>query len=611
MAGGGSLALISAYESTAAANSKYLLVFLKYHFSFLLLLSFVHTTKCQPTSPSPLFRRTPTSPKPLILNEAPSGCTAHLHKYSDAQSKCAFLQSEMECSPQGFIDYLQIFYCICGDHLVLGYLALIAWLLLLFYLLGNTASYYFCSSLESLSRLLRLPPTIAGVTLLALGNGAPDVFASIVSFVGPVSMGDVGLNSVLGGGFFVSSALVGIISILLGPRGIAIDKPSFLRDVCFYIAALCWLLVILIVGQINIWGAMAFASLYMLYVFIVSVPYFCRRTDRVVKKVLGVASPVLPIEPLLSPVGVDEENPKILLGAAKQTSGISNEDEGVLFKRGCCFGFNQSPLSDNFRWFLWLVEMPLYLPRRLTIPDVSEERWSKPFAVISVASAPVLLAALWNTQGGDLGTKGISLLIYLIGGLVGLILGVAALFTTDSHGPPQRCLFPWLAGGFLMSVVWTYIIAEELVALLVSVGDILGVSPAILGLTVLAWGNSLGDLTANVAMSVKDGPDGAQVAIAGCYAGPIFNTLVGLGMSLVLSAWHVHPSPFVIPKDISLFQTLGFMLGGLLWALVIVPKKGMRLDRVLGGGLLAIYLCFLSLRLLQTLGLVKLQGPHS
>ena len=47
-----------------------------------------------------------------------------------------------------------------------------------------------------------------------------------------------------------------------------------------------------------------------------------------------------------------------------------------------------------------------------------------------------------------------------------------------------------------------------------------------MGLTVLAWGNSMGDLSANMTMAKKNL---ANMAITACFAGPIFNILIGLG----------------------------------------------------------------------------------
>jgi len=47
-----------------------------------------------------------------------------------------------------------------------------------------------------------------------------------------------------------------------------------------------------------------------------------------------------------------------------------------------------------------------------------------------------------------------------------------------------------------------------------------------MGLTVLAWGNSMADLSANVTMARKGL---ANMAITACFAGPLFNILVGCG----------------------------------------------------------------------------------
>ncbi|XP_042510499.1 cation/calcium exchanger 1-like [Macadamia integrifolia] len=578
--------------------------------SFLLLLSFYLISN--PHFLDQSKRSSSNISSFMFLNESyhDDGCSS-LHRYHDYKAKCLYLRSDKGCRPEGYIDYLQLFYCTCGRYPVFGYTVLVLWLLVLFYLLGNTAANYFCSSLEQLSTLLKLSPTIAGVTLLSLGNGAPDVFASIVSFMGTgAGAGEVGLNSVLGGAFFISTIVVGIISISVGPHQISIDKSSFIRDVVFFLLVLSSLLLILLAGKIDVWGAITFASLYIVYVLVVSTTHWCRKEER--KMNLFPRPPILPISRNLFEHETEgsEELGYPLLAYIDDEKINSNEEgrleDGDQKQRTRWFNLG-SPTCYYFHRSLLILELPLYLPRRLTIPVVSEERWSKPLAVISVTLAPFLLAALWNSQRRDMGSKR-GLVIYVIGGLAGITFGVLAFLTTEDSNPPRKYLLPWLAGGFLMSIIWTYIIAEELVALLVSLGHVFGINPSSLGLTVLAWGNSLGDLIANVAMTVNGGPDGVQVAISGCYAGPIFNTLMGLGLSLTFSAWFSYPSSFVIPKDSSLYETVGFLISGLLWALVILPKKNMRIDRTLGAGLLAIYICFLSLRLARATGLLQLHA---
>ncbi|XP_043697416.1 cation/calcium exchanger 1-like [Telopea speciosissima] len=582
--------------------------------SFLLLFSFyLITTHLYPFGPHFLDQSKQSSSNIssfMFLYESNGDGCSNLHRYHDYKAKCAYLRSDKGCRPEGYIDYLQLFYCTCGRYPVFGYTVLVLWLVVLFYLLGNTAANYFCSSLERLSTVLKLSPTIAGVTLLSLGNGAPDVFASIVSFMGNGS-GEVGLNSVLGGAFFISTIVVGIISISVGPHQISIDKSSFIRDVVFFLLVLSSLLLILLAGKIDVWGTIAFVSLYLVYVLVVSTTYLYKKKEREMNQF--PRSPILPTSrslfvheterysdelglPLLSYIDDGKLNPN-------EKSGLGDGDQ----KQRTRWSNLGSQTCYYFRRFLFILELPLYLPRRMTIPVVSEERWSKPLAVISVTLAPLLLAALWNSQ---MGSK-TGIVICVMSGLAGITLGVLAFVTTEDSNPPRNYLLPWLAAGFLMSITWTYVIAEELVALLVSLGHVYGINPSSLGLTVLAWGNSLGDLIANVAMAVNGGPDGVQVAISGCYAGPIFNTLMGLGLSLAFSAWYSFPSSFVIPGDSSLYETIGFLIGGLLWALVILPKKNMRIDRTLGAGLLTIYICFISLRLARATGLLQLHGSTS
>ena len=57
--------------------------------------------------------------------------------------------------------------------------------------------------------------------------------------------------------------------------------------------------------------------------------------------------------------------------------------------------------------------------------------------------------------------------------------------------------------GFIMAASMIDYIADNLVALLDFIGIVLHIPGSIMGLTILAWGNSMADLSANITMARK------------------------------------------------------------------------------------------------------------
>ena len=170
----------------------------------------------------------------------------------------------------GEIDYFSLYYfnyCVVNNRPWLTWPILIIILLLCFYFISTTGNDYLAETLGIISEKLKLSQNLAGLTLLALGNTAPDVAVAIVSGGDSDEGLTYSLSSVLGGGSMVFGFVLSTV-IFLG-KEVSVSGFSFIRDLMTYLIIV---LFVFIIGatykKMNIFIAVAIFGLYVLYVVI-------------------------------------------------------------------------------------------------------------------------------------------------------------------------------------------------------------------------------------------------------------------------------------------------------------------------------------------------------
>ncbi|KAI9913814.1 hypothetical protein PsorP6_005308 [Peronosclerospora sorghi] len=524
--------------------------------------------------------------------------------------------ANMTLGPLG-IDYVHIHMCLLSGMPLVSFLLVIVWLATLFYLLGSTADGYFSPTLASLSDRLGVPHDVAGVTFLAFGNGAPDVFSAIAAYNSNVS--ETGVNELLGGAMFISTVVVGGVAAI-GP--VKVQQWAFLRDMGALLASL--LLFLLLASSNNgddvertAVSALMFLGMYGIYVGSVVLSAFVASYNEDEANVPDskwtdqTNMMIAAFWHALSPKGNDARRMRRMehqghhyafiptseaesnadqVGGGKQVAFTEAhpssrcELTGPRFSSRVYtdyFGLKErdllsSPLIANgeldlatdgdrmvrkwqqhmrWRWRLrrhvarrftsdepFLVKI-VSIPqsafdflRDITVPLLDQESWSRLKACLSPITVPILVAAVSGYTNVDI-CRGRFLYrvpvwqsIVVVGGCASAIMS----FVTHRLHAPQSLLASsvLLCLAFVACVCWIYAVANELMALLAAVGYITHASNSLLGLTVLAWGNSIGDLITDVSVARAGFP---QMAMAGCIGGPVCNILLGLGLPMAFA----------------------------------------------------------------------------
>lgn len=145
-----------------------------------------------------------------------------------------------------------------------------------------------------------------------------------------------------------------------------------------------------------------------------------------------------------------------------------------------------------------------------------------------------------------------------------------------------------------------------MVNLLQTIGKIVGIPDAVMGLSILAFGNSIDDFVADVALAKQGFP---AMAMTGCYCSPLFQMLFGLGTGLIIQTVQQGPSYLRDNNNLEavtmLIIAFIFLISNLILSLVVTTINKFTVPRWLGIILVTSFVTFLGIIVLLTTGVFK------
>jgi solute carrier family 24 (sodium/potassium/calcium exchanger), member 6 len=239
-----------------------------------------------------------------------------------------------------------------------------------------------------------------------------------------------------------------------------------------------------------------------------------------------------------------------------------------------------------------ILELPFTIARKMTVVIPCEGYYVRAMIALSLALSP-LWFAFYMYRGHEVNLFFVSTAAteaaagssrinvwFLIYCIVAIVFGLVILRFApagDAATGEMSLLFatPIALYGFIMAATWIDTIADSLVSLLDFIGIVLYIPGPIVGLTILAWGNSMSDLSADVTMARKGL---ANMAMTACFAGPFFNILVGLGLGFY--SLEAQTGQTERQVELSPSITVGFVFIAINSAVILLTGLGLGKGRI-------------------------------
>ncbi|XP_034425368.1 sodium/potassium/calcium exchanger 2-like isoform X1 [Hippoglossus hippoglossus] len=494
----------------------------------------------------------------------------------------------------------------------------------MFIALAIVCDEFFVPALTVITEKLTISDDVAGATFMAAGGSAPELFTSIIGVF--ISHSNVGIGTIVGSAVFNILFVIGMCAIFSKEILNLTWWPLF-RDVSFYILDLILLIIFFLDNIISMWESITLLSGYAAYVIFMK---FNSSMEGFVKRCMNnnqvVEVAVQPKDEKASP-GAPEDDGKLSARPRLQRGGSSASLHNSLMRNSIfqLMIHTLDPLSEEFadselgtygklKYYHSMTEEGKFREKASILHKIAKKKCQvedseKANGVASrsdknlpnSSSVEVEVTPPMNGTAGQEGETAedeeeedqpLSLswpetnrkrLTYLL--IIPIVLPLW-LTLPDVRKPTAKKFFPisflgsitWIAGFSYLMVWWAH-----------QVGETIGITEEIMGLTILAAGTSIPDLITSVIVARKGLGD---MAVSSSVGSNIFDITVGLPFPWLLWSFFNGMQPVKVSSN-GLFCAIVLLFLMLLFVIISIAACKWRMSKLLGFIMFMLYFVFL------------------
>ncbi|XP_009077010.1 PREDICTED: sodium/potassium/calcium exchanger 2 isoform X1 [Acanthisitta chloris] len=491
----------------------------------------------------------------------------------------------------------------------------------MFMALAIVCDEFFVPSLTVITEKLAISDDVAGATFMAAGGSAPELFTSLIGVF--ISHSNVGIGTIVGSAVFNILFVIGMCAIFSREILNLTWWPLF-RDISFYIIDLILLIIFFLDNLIMWWESVTLLTAYFFYVTFMK---FNVQVEELVKKFLNrnKVEKVTDAEGK-SPNAGDKDDQTLTTKPRLQRGGSSASLHNSLMRNSIfqLMIHTLDPLAEelgsygNLKYYDTMTEEGKFKERASILHKIAKKKCQvedserqngaanhEKGAKVEVAvtppsdSGPVQNGIAHNVEeeNEEDDDQPLSLawpetprkqFTYLL-----LFPIVFPLWVTlpDVRKPTSRKFFPIT---FFGAISWIAFFSYLMVWWAHQVGETIGISEEIMGLTILAAGTSIPDLITSVIVARKGLGD---MAVSSSVGSNIFDITVGLPLPWLLYAVINSFAPVTVSSN-GLFCAIVLLFIMLLFVIISIASCKWRMNKVLGLLMFALYFVFLIVSVL-------------